>query len=213
MEPDGQRHAALLALRESKVALALAPRTRWQDLYGRLLAPLELPARAVSPEEDALNMALRLSSEVFGREASPLPTRWTYGPSARHAIDRVAATTPEQAPFLRFERALPGDELLAPRVHTYEVFRASLIGAIQPNPRVTAGILWLSVAALRQLVGGLALAELLALPEVTADYAESVLPPADALVYLPSEYGERLLVRVAAKYGEHALSAIPSANE
>jgi hypothetical protein len=31
------------------------------------------------------------------------------------------------------------------------------------------------------------------------------MPPPNAVVYLPADYGERYLLRVAAKYGRHAL--------
>ncbi|HEX6123357.1 MAG TPA: hypothetical protein VFY89_09360, partial [Ktedonobacterales bacterium] len=69
----------------------------------------------------------------------------------------------------------------------------------------SAGLLWLSLSALRQVVRGLPLGALFELAEGETRRAPEVVWPADALVYLPAEYGERFLLRVAAKYGHHAL--------
>lgn len=200
---------ALLATREQRLGLALAPTASWHDLYGLRMLRLELPGATCSPTDDARATALALSLAVYGRPAQALPTRWTYGPSPRHAIDRIAAAEPETAPFLRIERMLPAESETSapPRRVTIEVYRAALMGEPLVHERATAGLVWLPVAALRRLVAGAPVGELLALPGVSMALAAGVSLPADGVVYLPSEYGERLLPRIAAKYGESALFA------
>jgi hypothetical protein len=54
-------------------------------------------------------------------------------------------------------------------------------------------------------VRGVPLGALLGLARGSARLAPGVSWPEEALVYLPAEYGERFLLRVAAKYGHHAL--------
>ena len=203
---------ALLVTREQRLGLALAPPASWHDLYGLRMLRLELPCAACSATDDVRGTALALSLTVYGQPAQALPTRWTYGPSPRHAIDRIAASEPETAPFLRVERMLPEESETGapPRRITIEVYRAALTGEPLPNERATAGLVWLPIAALRQLVAGMPISELLALPGVSMALASAVTLPADGVVYLPSEYGERLLPRIAAKYGESALFAGPS---
>ena len=94
---------ALLAIRTQRIALCLAPPSRWQDLYGLGTARLELSGAAHALSADPLAEALALAPSVLGCPAAPLPTRWTYGPSPRHAVDRVAADDPATAPMLRFD--------------------------------------------------------------------------------------------------------------
>jgi hypothetical protein len=206
---------ALLALRSQRLALALAPQSRWHDLYGRQMARLEFPSVPHTADAEPQAEALALAQRVFGHAASPLPTRWTYGPSAQHAVDRSPAT-PATAPFLRFERMLPLDREQGQPLHlvAIEVYRATLT-AISPDaldPQITAAILWLPQAALRPLVSGTLLDELRATEGVEIEYAHGPRLPDDALLYLPSDYGERHLLRIAAKYGERALFAA-SAND
>jgi len=68
------------------------------------------------------------------------------------------------------------------------------------------GLLWLPFAPLRAVVRGLPLADVLAVGGVEFAPAPDPAPPADALIYLPNEYGERYLLRVVAKYGLRAIS-------
>ncbi len=206
---------ALLAVRGQHVALALAPQTRWHDLYGRQMARLEFPSASHAADAEPQAEALALAQRVYGRAASPLPTRWTYGPSPRHAVDRSPAASPATAPFLRFERMLPLDQEKGhpPHLVAIEVYRATLTdGADTLDPQTIAAILWLPLAALRPLVSGAPLDELRAMEGVEIEHAHGPRLPDDALLYLPSDYGERHLLRIAAKYGERALFATPTAD-
>jgi hypothetical protein len=211
METAERASVALLATRGQRLGLALAPQAQWRDLYGLLMLRLELPSAACPSGDDPQALALALGEAVYGRPATPLPTRWTYGPSPRHAVDRAPAADTERAPFLRFERMLPMERATGQpaRLVAIEVYRAELMGDSVPDPQISAAILWLPIAALRQLVGGARVAELLALDGVTAERAQGTRLPDDGLVYLPSDYGERHLLRIAAKYGEGALFATP----
>ncbi len=215
MQTTTPAQVALLVTREQHLGLALAPTASWHDLYGLRMLRLELPSAVCAPGADARKTALALSPAVCGRPAQALPCHWIYGPSSRHAIDRIAATEPTTAPFLRFERMLPAEsETGAPlRRIAIEVYRAALEGEPLPNEQATAGLLWLPVAALRRLVAGASISELLALHGVSTALASGVALPGDGVVYLPSEYGERMLARIAAKYGESAIfTTAPSAS-
>jgi hypothetical protein len=74
---------------------------------------------------------------------------------------------------------------------------------------MTAGALWLPLAALQTLVRGMRVTEALALEGVEARLAVDVALPEDGFIYLPADVGERMLPRIAAKYGERALFAAP----
>lgn len=210
---------ALLAIRAQRIALCLAPPSRWQDLYGLRTARLELPGAAHAPRVDPLAEALALAPSVFGCPAAPLPTRWTYGPSPRHAVDRVAADDSAPAPVLRFERMLPreaqavdegvGDAASLPELIAIEVYRAALDGSIHLDPQVVGALIWAPVEALRALTPGMRLGEAHALEGMEVEAAPATPLPDDLLLYLPSDYGERHLTRIAAKYGAGALFAAP----
>jgi hypothetical protein len=70
---------------------------------------------------------------------------------------------------------------------------------------VITAALWLTPAALRAVVRGLPLAELLGRADVRCQALGGEQPPDDALAYMPSEQGERYLLRAAAKYGAPAI--------
>lgn len=203
----------LMLVRERRIALALAPASQWADLYGTHMLRLEFPHVACTPDASAHEQALALSMAFYGRSATLLPTAWTYGPSPRHAIDRQPATSPTVAPFLRSVRMAPPDDApgAAPRSITTMVFRATPDGEMAPNPQVTAGALWLPLAALRLLIRGVAVVEALSLAGVEMRLAEGVTLPSDGVIFLPADVGERMLSRIGAKYGEGALFATPSA--
>jgi hypothetical protein len=212
METTERTDVALLATRGQRLGLALAPQTRWRDLYGLLTLRLELPNAACLLGGDPQAVALALGHAVYGRSATPLLTRWTYGPSQQHAVDRAPAVDAATAPFLRFERMLPMERATGqpPRLVAIAVYRAALADAATLDPQTVAAILWLPIAALRQVVAGAHVGELLALEDVSAECAQGVRLPENGLVYLPSDYGERHLLRIAAKYGEGALFDTPS---
>ena len=210
---------ALLAIRTQRIALCLAPPSRWQDLYGLGTARLELPGAAHALSADPLAEALALAPSVLGCPAAPLPTRWTYGPSPRHAVDRVAADDPATAPMLRFERMLPREARAAdegasdaaplPELIAIEVYRAALDGVIHLDPQMVGALIWAPVEALRALTPGMRLGEARALGGVEVEAAPATPLPDDLLLYLPSDYGERHLTRLAAKYGAGALFTAP----
>lgn len=203
---------ALLVIRERRLGLALAPQSAWQDRYGLRMLRLDAPGAAFAHGGDPLAQALALAPAVYGCAATPLPTRWTYGPSSRHAIDRAPAAPDEaSAPFLRVERMRPVDAEAeqAPRIGFIAVYRAALTGPTIPVPSRTSAILWLTATALGSLVRGALVGDLLQQDGVTMERARGVGLPDDALIYLPSDHGERTLLRIAAKYGDGALFASP----
>lgn len=208
---------ALLAIQRQRIALRLAPEAHWQDLYGLRTARLELPGAAHAADADPLSEALALGPAMFGAVIAALPTRWTYGPSPRHAVDRAAAPEPAAAPFLRFERMLPQDDAAgasgatrhAPQQIGIEVYRAALAEEMALDAQVCSALVWTPVEALRTLVAGMRLGDALALEGVEAHAAPGSRLPDELLLYLPSDYGERHLTRIAAKYGSGALFASP----
>lgn len=214
--PDMVASLVVSAQGARRVCLTLAPRPRWHTLYGRVMIPLGLPGAALSaatsagPHVDPFAAALALGRRVFGPAIDPLPGQWTYGPSARHAIDRSPATE-AHAPFLRLARLLAPDTDAPqpPSPLIIAVYRARLARDAHAaiSTEVARGALWCPVGALRALVRGAAVGDALALPGVSLTLAEGEPPPDDALLYLPSDYGERHLLRIAAKYGEGALFA------
>lgn len=203
---------ALMLVRERRIAMALAPASHWPDLYGLRMLRLEFPNVASTPGASPHAQALAMSAAVFGCGAALLPSAWTYGPSRRHAIDRQPSINPANAPFLRTSRMAPSDNpaTAAPHHISIEVFRAAPEGEFAPNPQATSGALWLPLAAIRSLTGGLAVAEALSLDGVEAHLAAGVSLPANGFVYLPADVGERMLSRIGAKYGESALFSILS---
>ncbi len=200
----------LLVTHDQRLALLLAPQPDWQTRYGAPFLPLALPNCACSTDADCRTLALALAPTSFGQEAIPLPTRWVYGPSARHAIDRVAAASDD--PFLRFERVLPATDTShsARETLVFAVYRARLAGSVALDARIAAAALWVTVAALRSLIGGERVADFVAREDVTVQVAAGVSLPEDGLLYLPSDVGERSLARIAAKYGEDALFSAPA---
>ncbi len=199
----------LLVTHEQRLALLLASQSVWQTRYGAQLLPLALPSCACPNDADCRALAFALAPTCYGQEAIPLPTQWVYGPSARHAVDRVAATGAE--PFLRFERvSLSSDTSHAAReTLVFAVYRARLAGKVSLDGRVAAAVLWVTVAALRSLIGGERVADVVARDDVTVQLAAGVSLPDDGMLYLPSDMGERSLARIAAKYGERALFSAP----
>lgn len=195
----------LLVTHDQRLAFVLAPQPDWQIRYGVPLLPLSLPNCACPADADCRSLALALAPTVFGQEATSLPTQWIYGPSARHAIDRAAAASAD--PFLRFERVNPTTAMAheAWDTQVFAVYRAQLAGSVALDAHVVAAVFWVSVAALRVLCGGERFADMVARPDVTVQMATGVSAPDDGVLYLPSEMGERSLMRIAAKYGEDVL--------
>lgn len=206
----GRVRAALVTVR-GRILFVVGGEDRWRYDPGCVFIPLELPG-GVYPEESSPETTIgAIGERWFGRPLHVQSADVTYGPSPRHAIDRLP-TRAAPAPLLFLERLAPADPDRGEGVRrvTVEVFRATVDGgdvasdALEPQ-HVCAGLLWLSWQALRQVVRGLPLADLLAREDVALRPCPGAALPSEALVYLTAEYGERTLLRVAAKYGEQAL--------
>jgi len=198
--------AALLGV-GGRFALVVAGEDRWRRDPGCVFVPLELPGGVFPMDTSPESAIAALGERWFGRPLRLVPAPVTYGPSAAHAIDRLPPRDPP-APLILLERIAPGDPAHggAGRRVTVALFHATLNedAAIAPcGPG--AGLLLLSWQALRQVVRGLPLAELLARDDVSLQPRPGVALPAETLIYLTGEYGERMLLRVAAKYGASAL--------
>lgn len=212
MESTVGDRVALMLVEERRLALALAPMTDWRDLYGRRMLRLGFPSVVRASAVAASAQALALCESAFGCRATLLAADWVYGPSPRHAIDRRPVAGEADAPFLRYERFLPPDDASdhAPRPISIALYRAVPVGALAPAAEVAAGALWLPLEALQSLMRGASAEEAWGLADVEARLASGVTMPDDAFVYLSADVGERLLPRIAAKYGERALFAAPA---
>jgi hypothetical protein len=200
--PDATDLLVALATRAERLALILGPPRPWAGTPGVRLAPLALPSALASPGAGR-DAALALGERALGIELEPVAPRWTYGPSARHAMDRAPALSAE-APFLCYERLDVGAEGASerPRRVTISVYlaRARGIGA--------AGVVWLPLAALRAALGGLWLPAFRALEGVEfAPWSASA--PDETLIFTPAAAGERQLLRACAKFGDAILISVP----
>jgi hypothetical protein len=201
------RLLSLVIADAGRIVLLIAGADRWREESGYTFVPLELPGGPAEPAEPDERALQRIATARFGGPVRLLPGAWRYGPSQSHAIDRRPATDAgEPCPLLEITRALPEEQDdLPPRLVPVVVraYRGSLVGA---GPLDTVSALWLAPDALRAAVRGLPLADLLARPDVLWRPASGdVHPPDDALIYVPSEYGERYLLRAVGKYGQHAV--------
>jgi hypothetical protein len=206
------RLVALAALRGGRVLLVIPGATCWRAESGYTLVPLELPggiAEESEADEQALARVVRVSLGVGCRLGA---TGWTYAPSARHAVDRAAAPRGRRAPLAETTRLLPANAgHPVPRPLVARIYRGELLA--EPRPAMCAAALWLTPGALRAVVRGLPFNELRARTDVRWNALGGGQPPADALIYLPSEYGERYLLRAAAKYGAQALFGTDAVDE
>ncbi len=206
----GRLCAALVTAR-GRIALVIGGESRWRRDPGCVLIPLELPG-GVWPEGRSPEAAIAaIGQRWLGNALHLLAADVTYGPSARHAIDRLPPRE-APAPLLYLERLAPADPERHEGVHriAVAVYRATTDGArdtidtLEPRGE-SAGLLLLSWQALRQILRGLPLVDLLAREDVSVRLRPGVSLPPEALVYLTAEYGERTLLRMTAKYGMQAL--------
>ena len=203
----GRLCAALVTVR-GRVALVIGSESRWRRDPGCVFIPLELPGGAW-PEGRSPEAAIAaIGQHWLGNALHLLAAEATYGPSPRHAIDRLPPRD-APAPLLYLERLAPADPVRDEGVRgiAVAVFRATTDGAadtLEPHGEC-AGLLLLSWQALRQILRGLPLGDLLAREDVIMCLRPGVSLPPEALVYLTAEYGERTLLRVTAKYGMQAL--------
>lgn len=203
----GRLCAALVTVR-GRVALVIGGESRWRRDPGCVFIPLELPG-GPWPEGSSPEAAIAtIGRHWLGAALHVLAAEATYGPSARHAIDRLPPRD-APAPLLYLERLAPADPERNEGVHrsAVAVYRALTEGAddtLEPCGEC-AGLLLLSWQALRQILRRLPLNDLLAREDVTVRLHPGVSLPPESLVYLTAEYGERTLLRVTAKYGMQAL--------
>lgn len=207
-ETFGRVCAALVAVRGG-VLLAIGGEERWRRDPGCVFVPVELPG-GVCPDDGSTEAAIAaIGQRWLGHPLQLSPAEITYGRSAQHAIDRLPPQ-PAPAPLLSLERIAPADPEhgIGVRRVVVEIFRATSTVAdddqLAPGDDC-AGLVVLSWQALRQIVRGLPLADLLARNDVALRLRSGIALPPDALIYLTAEYGERTLLRVAAKYGVRAL--------
>jgi hypothetical protein len=208
---------AALVIRDERLALTLGPARAWEDSPGSALAPLALPSM-FAPPGAGREEALALGARVLGLELEPIACRWTYGPSARHAMDREPATASD-APFLRYERLDAPDDASGeqeargegqhlPRRVTVRVYLARARGA---GATGEMAVIWLPLSALQEARRGLWLAALLAMdgveliPAMGALSVSSTSKADSMLVFMPAGAGERQILRACAKYGDAIL--------
>ena len=206
---QGRLCAALVTVR-GRIALVIGGESRWRRDPGCVLIPLELPG-GVWPEGSSPEAAIAaIGQQWLGNPLHLLAADVTYGPSVRHAIDQLPPRE-APAPLLYLERLAPADPERNEQVHRIAVAvyratadRADTADTLEPRD-ACAGLLLLSWQALRQILRGLPLGDLLAREDVGVRLRPGVSLPPEALVYLTAEYGERTLLRVTAKYGMQAL--------
>ena len=199
------RLVACVASRRGQVALLLGERERWQVETGCTFVPLELPGGAARDGEGDLQALERIARQRIGPQLGRVRVmagQWVYGPSVAHAIDRrPVGAGPEPQPLVELTRSLPvedaGEMTLRPVV--VRAYRCAFDGTFP------SGLLWLGPGALRAAVRGMPLSDLLHMRSVECVLPDQDALPDDALVFVPSEYGERYLLRVAAKYGPEAV--------
>ncbi len=210
------------------LALVVGGRERWREANGYTFVPADLPAGDLGEKpagETLAQSVAAIARRWLGCDATLQPNDATYGPSERHAIDRLALATVDDIPtpaplsLLHLERGIPLDEPESPesagspnhnglppfRRIVVQAYRAALVAEPQPGAETTAGILWLSPQALRVALRGVPLVELLAQPDVAWPPAPHLSLPGETFIFVPADYGERHLLRIAAKYGSQKL--------
>ena len=195
---------AMAVLRSDRVLLVAAGPSRWLREMGCTLVPLELPGGAMARPE-----ALEQAGQEIGARWLRMPlrvrsSRWVYGPSQRHAVDRRPPLAEEApAPLLHLSRIAPGmvgDEMTS--VTGEAGLQSVLVRIFRAE---CAGLLELPFEVMRSVVRGMPLVEVVSAAGVRYLPAQDTQLPDDALLYLPAEYGERYLMRVVAKYGVEAI--------
>ncbi|MGZ3583888.1 MAG: hypothetical protein ACXWP6_14580 [Ktedonobacterales bacterium] len=222
--PMSRSICSLVVARDGLLALIVGGRERWREVDGYTFIPAELPGgelRSEAAGETLPQAVAAIARRWLGCDATLVPGEAMYGPSARHAIDRLALAAdgdaPAPLPLLQLERGMPLDEESAGNTGTRDsgslppfsrvvvrAYRATLTDEAQPGAG-TAGLLWLAPRALRVALLGVPLADLLAQPSVEWQAAPHVSLPDDVFIFVPADYGERHLLRIAAKYGPSKL--------
>jgi hypothetical protein len=192
---------------EGRLALMVHGPERWQATPGYTMIPVEFPATVLETGETLTEAATALGIRGFGRPVGIVSSEATYGSSATRRIARLDIPSGEApVPLLLVERMAPeehDDGVVLRPVHV-RAYLAGIADGADPHPEL-GGMLWLPPEALRAAVRGLPFSELLALEGVRWQPSEDWPLPENAFVYVPSEYGERFLLRALAKYGPHAV--------
>src|SRR5262249_55935158 len=152
-----QTLVAAIVTQGDRLALIAAGRARWQATSGYTFVPIELPGATLDPHASPTHAISRITEQVLGQPGRPLGSAQLYGPSQRHAIDRLdAAVEKPPLPVLRLERAtaLDSDANAGPssspayRRVVVRAYRVVLAGDARPGAGI-AGILWSTPQALR----------------------------------------------------------------
>jgi hypothetical protein len=211
LDPGAAPAGALVAFavtRTDRLLLRCGGPERWRPAGGYTLIPCELPGMALPTGADPADTAerlLRLTHRLLGVDAHMQSSMVTYGPSPAHRIDRLPPSGEAILPLLRLARLAPmSTGVESPRELTVRVYLATIPAQWQP-PAMSGAWLWLGADGLRSAMRGLPFAELLAMPHAEWHTPPATPLPDDAFVYVPSEYGERHLLRILAKYGHAAL--------
>lgn len=199
---------AFVATRTGRLLLRCGDPERWRPAGGYTLIPCELPGVALPSGADLADPAERISElahRLLGTDARVQSSAVTYGPSSTHRIDRLPPNGEDILPLLRLARLAPAsDNYEAAREQMVRVYLAA-IPAQSRSLAVPGAWLWLGADGLRHAMRGLPFTELLATPHAEWDTPPTTPLPDDAFAYVPSEYGERHLLRILAKYGPAAL--------
>jgi hypothetical protein len=205
---DGpQSLVALVVTRAGQIALLVAGPDRWREASGYTLVPADLPGGQTLPKVSHADAVCTIAQQSLGCTGRILSSTALYGRTARHAIDRLDPAPGESPylPVLRLDRLVPDE---ASTVASLTAVHLSVyLTELDGHPALAsgfAGLLWLAPPALRLALRGMPLSDLLALPGITLERASAIKLPPDAFVYVPGDFGERQLLRVAAKYGRAA---------
>lgn len=192
---------------EGRLVLMVHGPERWQATPGYTLLPVEFPGALLGADATLAEAASALGIRTLGYPIHIVSSRTMYGSSATRRIDRIDILPSEEpVPLLRVERMAPEeheDGVVLRPVHV-QTYLAVMTGGAESYPE-HSGVLWLPPEALRIAVRGLPFAALLALEGVRWQPSIAWTLPENAFVYVPSEYGERFLLRALAKYGPHAV--------
>jgi ADP-ribose pyrophosphatase YjhB (NUDIX family) len=207
-EPDTVASAVIV--RSGKIALVARGSERWRAQPGYILVPLELPGGPWRDGETPEQAITRVCREALGVAARPLSSRQLYGPSARRRMDKLSAASEVfPLPLLRFERAVLRDDPAGERI--VSTVTCAYLTRLDGEPshstmKLTCGVLWSPPEALGALLRGVPFAETANLPHGVEWQANPDRPlPDDAFFFVPSEFGERQLARLIAKYGRSVL--------
>lgn len=158
--------------------------------------------------ESLVGAVMRVCRDTLDGQAQLLTSRQLYGPSPAHRMDRLRAEPDERpVPLLRFERMMAGDS--PPGGHLDRIVVRLFLARLdrEPSPTdLTSGVFWASPEALSALLRGVPFEEVTELPRGVDWWPNPSCPlPPNAFFYMPSEFGERHLARLIAKYGRGVL--------